>query len=72
MAPPPMAAEKIQIQITTEESMWSITYCVDGIGIMDGGLSSRSTRRTNQMSAADEDDVAIGSRVDVPKILLAI
>ena len=34
---------------------------VDGTEIMDGGCSRRSIRMTNQILAADEDDVAMGA-----------
>ena len=43
-----------------------LSTSVDGTGIMDRDCSSRSTCMTNRISAADEDDVAMGGHVDVP------
>ena len=47
-----------------------LSTSVDGTGIMDGSLSSRSTRNTDQLSAADKDDVALIGQADVPKDLI--
>ena len=41
---------------------------VDGTGIMDGGRSSRSTRRINQIAIACEGAVSMGGHVYAPEI----